>query len=68
MGDSDFHLTPRGLLGAGVYRELQKYMQILKDLWRLGDNATVALVLEDGQLHFRELHAAEPVKKSKKDK
>lgn len=51
-----------------TYQELQRYMLLLKDAWKLGPDGTVAVVLEDGQLHFQELHLALPGKGDKKKK
>jgi hypothetical protein len=69
MGDEEeiYHLTPKVILGS-TYNEVQRYMLLLKDSWKLGPDGTVAVVLEDGQLHFRELQLASPVKGDKKKK
>ena len=65
--EETYHLTPRVILG-GAYNELQRYMLLLKDAWKLGPDGTVAVVLEDGQLHFRELLAEPPAEDKKKKK
>lgn len=69
MGDEEetYYLAPKVILGS-TYNELQRYMLLLKDGWKLGPDGTVAVVLEDGQLHFRELHLAPTGKGDKKKK
>jgi hypothetical protein len=69
MKEEAYHLTPRAILkDDATYKELQRYMLLLKDVWKLGKDSTVAVVLEEGQLYFRELCVASPAKKSKKKK
>ena len=69
MKEEAYHLTPRAILkDDATYNELQRYMLLLKDGWKLGPDGTVAVVLEDGQLHFRELHLAPTGKGDKKKK
>lgn len=63
--EETYYLAPKVILG-GAYNELQRYMLLLKDAWKLGPEGTVAVVLEDGQLHFRELTVHKKSKKRKK--
>lgn len=63
-----YHLSPLGVLGGGSHDALQRYMLLLKEVWKLGADGTVAVVLEEGQLHFRELCVDPPAKKSRKKK
>ena len=69
MGDEEetYYLAPKVILG-GAYNELQRYMLLLKDAWKLGPEGTVGVVLEDGQLNFRELQLAPTGKGDKKKK
>ena len=69
MGNEEetYYLAPKMILGS-TYNELQRYMLLLKDSWKLGPDGTVAVVLEDGQLNFRELELAPPAKGGKKKK
>lgn len=50
-----YHLSPLGVLGTDEHDKLQRYMLLLKEVWGLGTEATVAVVLERGRLQFREL-------------
>lgn len=49
-----YHLTPLSILGNAGYQELQRYMLLLKEVWKVR-NGTVAVILENGELHFGEL-------------
>lgn len=63
-----YHLSPLGVLDTDAHHKLQRYMLLLKEVWKLDRDETVAVVLEEGRLHFRHLHAAPLDKGSKKKK